>query len=240
MTHAHWSVNLPGPSKQQRNNWSSDDRSGGKFLQAPILCQDLGSQDRGPRLDPNSISSAPDAVGHAWARTHARENARQNARKNVRIYEYIYTFTYHTRKKSQVWLETQGLQNKTRVCKNHHVSHPIDEICLIGRIWPKHRVSKENPRFCGWSRSNLGFIFKHVIFHGFGCLGYIYIYVPDILPDNVRNYVRIMSGWGSLEVKYVFMVKLTKTHTFPGSRYQHTSVCPIYKRCSHARSHDKP
>ena len=150
MTHAHWSVNLPGPSKQQKNSWSSDERSGRKFLQAPILCQDLGSQDRGPRLDPNSISSAPDAVGHAWARTHARENARQNARKNVNIY------------------------------------------------------------------------------------------VPDILPDNVRNYVRIMSGWGSLEVKYVFLVKLKKKHTFPGSRYQHTSVCPIYKRCSHARSHDKP
>lgn len=53
---------------------------------------------------------------------------------------------------------------------------PIDEIRLIGRIWPKHRVSKENLRFCGWSRSNLGFIFKHVIFHGFGCLGYIYIF----------------------------------------------------------------
>jgi hypothetical protein len=111
MTHAHWSVNLPGPSKQQRNNWSSDDRSGRKFLQAPILCQDLGSQDRGPRLGPNSISSAPDAVGHAWARTHARENARQNARKNVRIYEYIYipSPTIHAKK--------ARCDLKHRVCK---------------------------------------------------------------------------------------------------------------------------
>ena len=34
--------------------------------------------------DPNSISRAPDAVGHAWTRTHAKENARQNVRIDVR------------------------------------------------------------------------------------------------------------------------------------------------------------
>ena len=45
------------------------------------------------------------------------------------VYIYIYTFTYHTRKKSQVWLETQGLHYKTRVCKN-----PIYPILADSRL----------------------------------------------------------------------------------------------------------
>ena len=35
-------------------------------------------------LDPNTIPSAPDALGHAWARRHARESAKQNVRIDAR------------------------------------------------------------------------------------------------------------------------------------------------------------
>ena len=35
-------------------------------------------------LDPNTIPSAPEALGHAWARRHARESAKQNVRNDAR------------------------------------------------------------------------------------------------------------------------------------------------------------